>query len=89
MEMWEIANRTRGTVEIGCIRNIALQIGERYVFSGTCPDALRWLGNKVTLTRVQAPVSKAASTTSKKHEEEKPAKPRAAKSESNSPTTQV
>jgi hypothetical protein len=43
MEKWEISNRTRGAVEIGCVRSIALQPGERYCFGGTVPDALRWL----------------------------------------------
>ncbi len=57
MEKWEIANRTRGAVEIGCVRTTALQPGERYVFSGPVPEPLRWLegDRKIFLTRQGTP----------------------------------
>lgn len=62
MEKWEIANRTRGAVEIGCVRTTALQPGERYVFSGPVPEPLRWLegDRKIFLTRRDAPEGKTA-----------------------------
>ena len=65
METWEIANRTRGAVEIGCVRTTALQPGERYTFSGPCPDALKWLegARKVYLTRQEVPVVKKPAVT--------------------------
>lgn len=76
MEMWEIANRTRGAVEIGCVRTVALQPGERYVFSGPCPEPLRWLeGNrKVYLTRLKVPKATVVGTLARKADEEQPAR---------------
>lgn len=57
MEKWEIANRTKGAVEIGCVRSVALQRGERHVFTGSCPEDLRWKeGAKlISLTCLEAP----------------------------------